>query len=128
MELSVVSEVAGSDQRPRLDRDGQVLIGSSCPICDATSWPPRAICHRCGTPMDLSKPLAREGTLLSYTTVWVPRPGLEAPYALGQIEIADAIFFGHLRGSLEGVVVPSPVRLVVPPEQQEPLSFWFEPA
>jgi hypothetical protein len=128
MELSVTAEIAGTDERPRLDRAAGALIGSSCPVCDATSWPPRAICHRCGNPMNLSTPLAREGTLLSYTTVWVPRPGLETPYTLGQIEIADSVFFGHLRGSVEGLLVPSPVRLVMPAESEGALDFWFEPA
>jgi hypothetical protein len=130
MELSAAIEIEASDRRRRIDGAAGVLIGSGCPVCAATSWPPRAVCHRCGSPMDLDKTLPKEGALLSFTRVWIPRPGLEAPYTLGQIEILDSIFFAHVRGLDDGARVPMTVTLVVRDERDEaePVSFWFEPA
>jgi|GEM_PF-2309975 len=130
MELRAAIEVESTARRRRLDRAAGLLIGSGCPVCAATSWPPRAVCHRCGSPMDLERALPREGALLSFTKVWVPRPGLEAPYTLGQIEILDSIFFAHVRGLGAEARVPMTVALVVPGEEDEdePVSFWFEPA
>jgi uncharacterized protein len=78
--------------------------------------------------MYFDAPLAREGRLLSYTTVHVPRPGLEVPYTLGQIEIDDVIFFGHVRDLEPSARVPLAVRVVVPPEREGALDFWFQPA
>ena len=77
--------------------------------------------------MALNYPLPAEGTLLSFTTVWVPRPGLPAPYTLGQIEIGDAMFFGHVRKLGPDAHVPSPVRVCVPAQDDGVPSFWFEP-
>jgi uncharacterized OB-fold protein len=72
--------------------------------------------------------LPRDGTLLSDTAVHVPRPGFQVPYTLGQIAIDDVIFFAHVRGLPESARVPLPVTVVVPPEREGPLDFWFEPA
>lgn len=123
-------EVEATGQRQRVDRAAGLLVGSGCPACGATSWPARAVCHRCGSPMDLEKPLPKEGALLSFTKVWVPRPGLETPYTLGQIEILDSIFFAHVRDLGADARVPMTVVLVVPAEADgpAPVSFWFEPA
>lgn len=78
--------------------------------------------------MELGRELAGEGTLLSFTEVHVPRPGLRTPYTLGQIEIGDALFFGHVRELPDDARVPMPVRVVVPAQADGPVSFWFEPA
>jgi hypothetical protein len=130
MDLSAAIEIEPSAERRRVDPEAGLLIGSGCPVCAATSWPPRAICHRCGSPMDLEKALPREGALLSFTKVWVPRPGLETPYTLGQIEILDSIFFAHVRNLDADARVPTTVSLVVPDEGDESggVAFWFEPA
>jgi uncharacterized OB-fold protein len=97
VELSAAANVSGTNQRARVDRDAGLLVGSGCGVCGATSWPPRAICHRCGNP-------------------------------IGQIEIGDAMFFGHVRELPAGATVPMPVRVVVAPNGTGTLSFWFEPA
>jgi uncharacterized OB-fold protein len=127
MGLSVASDVTGTGDRRRVDRERGLLIGSRCRACGATSWPPRALCHRCGQPVEIESPLAAQGTLLSFTQVWVSRPGLETPYTLGQIEIEDAIFFGHVRELPDDAHVPLPVRVVIPTTANGPISFWFEP-
>lgn len=116
-----------TSQRARVDIEQGVLIGSRCSVCNATSWPSRAICHRCGAPAMRETSFAPSGSLLSSTTVWVARPGLEPPYTLGQIKLADGpIVFGHVRGLSAGAEVPERVRLIVAMEGSMP-PFWFEP-
>jgi len=57
----------------------------------------------------------------------VPRPGLPVPYTLGQIAIGDVIFFAHVRELDADARVPLAVRVVVPPEREASLDFWFQP-
>jgi uncharacterized OB-fold protein len=127
MELSETTEVELTNSRQRLDAESGTLIGSECPSCGASSWPARAICHRCGHAMLLGVEFPREGTLLSYTKVWVERPGLPTPYVLGQIQIADAIFFAHVRELPVDAKVPLIVRVTVPATATDSVDFWFEP-
>jgi uncharacterized protein len=68
------------------------------------------------------------GSLLTYTTVWVARAGMEPPYSLGQVKLDDGpLVFGHLRGLTEDARVPLPVRLAVAADAQTVPPFWFEP-
>lgn len=114
--------------RPRIDRERRRLVGSCCRSCGATSWPGRAVCHRCGKAELEEAVFAAAGTLLTYTTVWVGRPGLEPPYTLGQVKLdGGPLVFAHVRGLAEGAVVPLPVELVLATEDAVP-PFWFEPA
>jgi uncharacterized OB-fold protein len=76
--------------------------------------------------MTLEVPLASTGILVSYTRVWVARPGLPTPYLLGQIQIADTTFFAQIRDLPAGARVPLPVRLALP-EAADTVDFWFEP-
>ena len=127
MALADLVRLPDTQDRARLDVGRGVLVGSRCSSCGATSWPSRAICHRCGSPAVDETDFARDGSLLTYTTVWVPRPGLEVPYTLGQVELQDGpVVFAHVRGLQEGARVPSPVRLVVVGGTSVP-PFWFEP-
>ena len=65
--------------------------------------------------------------LVSHTTVWVSRPGLEAPYTLGEVALEGGVnLYAHVRGLPEETTVPFPVRLVLGQENEVP-AFWFEP-
>jgi uncharacterized OB-fold protein len=67
------------------------------------------------------------GTLLTFTTVWVPRPGLEPPYTIGQVKLDDGpLVFGHVRGLSSNTRVPSPVRVAISADEQAVPPFWFE--
>ena len=69
-----------------------------------------------------------EGSLLSYTTVWVQRPGLPSPYVLGQVDLGDgATIFAHVRELPETTVVPIPVRVRLDADESAVPRFWFEP-
>jgi uncharacterized OB-fold protein len=119
-------DVPDTYARRRIDPEHGTLVGSRCPSCGAMSWPSRAVCHRCGGVMTLEVSLPREGTLMSYTTVWIPRPGLPAPYSLGQVQFADCVFFAHVRGLGGSPRVPMTVRVVLA-EPDSSIDFWLEP-
>lgn len=128
MELTKALSAPLTAERPRVDRDRGELIGSVCGSCGMGAWPARAVCHRCGSAeIEFGHGLAREGTLLTFTTVWVARPGLEPPYVLGQIEVDRGVeVFAHVRGLAEEAVTPLPVSLVIGEPGEVP-EFWFEP-
>ncbi len=122
------SVVQNTKDRRRIDRERVCLIGSRCSQCDMTSWPQRAVCPRCGTAPMLEAAFSSTGTLLSYTTVWVPRSGIEPPYTLGQVHVKDgSLVFTHVRGLQDGVSVPLPVRMFVAEDPAAVPPFWFEP-
>jgi uncharacterized OB-fold protein len=103
-------------------------VGSRCRECGASSWPGRSVCHRCGSFDVDGWALPAEGTLTSITTVRVPKPRLESPYTIGEIELAEGLrIYAHVRG-VEAVSLPSTVRLVVAPEPDAPVAFWFAAA
>ena len=110
--------------RRRFSRDDGALVGSACTACGQRSWPGRSICQRCGEAKLIDIVLAREGRLITFTTVRVPRPGLNSPYVLGQVCLADGVrVFGHVRGSAS-VTAGSEVRIVIGEDGDEP-PFWF---
>lgn len=114
--------------RPRLDREGGRLAGSRCQACGTPSFPARAICHHCASADLEPEAFAPTGTLLSYTIVWVSRPGLEAPYSIGHVRLDDngPQVFAHLRALDSEQKVPLPVTLTIAEVGAVP-PYWFEP-
>ena len=128
MELSAALDYPPTAERPRFDRDAGRLVGSRCRNCGALSWPGRPVCHRCGQARMQQTTFAPGGSLLSVTTVWVAREGIEPPYTLGQVKLDDgALVFGHVRGLAADAAVPVRVRAVVAADQAAFPTFWFEP-
>lgn len=124
--VNPVAEAVPTAERDKLNREAGLLVGSVCRECRTVSWPARAVCQRCAGETDVTHRLSATGTLLSFTRVWVARPGVDAPYWLGQAEIDGCVFFGHVRGLDEMSTVPCEVRVEVGDTEQTPL-FWFEP-
>lgn len=128
MELTTALDVTPTGARTRIDRVAGALVGGRCDECGATAWPSRSVCHRCGCPSMRETSFAAEGTLLTYTTVWVARPGLEPPYTIGQVKIPDGpVVFCHIRGLTDEGTVPLRVELVVDGDAAAVPPFWFEP-
>lgn len=128
MDLSVAVHRELTGDRPRADWDRGRLSGARCAVCRRSSWPARSVCYGCGSP-DLEAVLFEAtGSLLTCTSVWVPRPGLEVPYTLGQVHIDDGpVVFAHVRGLPAGATVPCPVRLVLAPDPGATPWYWYEP-
>jgi uncharacterized protein len=129
MVLRTVEQGESTRTRARFDRGAGVLVASRCQVCEATSWPARAICSACGGVLLEAVHLPEVGTLVSYTTVWVPRGALPAPYVLGQVDYGHgATVFAHVRELPDGATVPLPARVVLADDPDVVPSFWFEPA
>jgi uncharacterized protein len=128
MGLSRALEAPSTQDRDRVDREAGRLVGTGCRSCGAVSWPARAICHRCGSADGEPRLLSGEGRVVTYTTVHVPRPGLEPPYILGQVDLPEGVLvFAHLRGLPDDARVPLDVRIVLAEEAEAVPPFWFEP-
>jgi uncharacterized protein len=126
--LSRALEAPATQDRDRVDRDAGRLVGTRCRSCGSHSWPGRAICHRCGSADGEHAALSPEGSVVTYTTVHVPRPGLEPPYVLGQVDLPEGVLvFAHLRNLAADARVPIRVRIVMAPEADAVPPFWFEP-
>ena len=128
MGLSNALEATPTEERDRVDREAGCLAGSRCRVCGTVSWPSRAVCHSCGAADSEPFNLSAQGSLVTHTTVWISRPGLEAPFTLGQIELPEGVLvFGHVRGLEQSDRVPMPVRMAIAPAADEVPPFWFEP-
>lgn len=115
-------------ERDRIDRGRNLLVGSRCAGCNATSWPGRTGCHRCGKIAMEPEAFSASGALLTCTTVWVGRPGLEPPYTLGQVKLdGGPLVFAHVRCLSAETTMPVDVRLVVSDDPDAVPPFWFEP-
>lgn len=112
--------------RPRIDAAARALTGGRCTGCGAASWPTKAVCPACGSADIVDEVFPTDGVLESWTRVWTPVAGVEAPYLLGLVRVGPVAVFGHLRAADEPAVVPCPVRLVVDVDAVPP--FWFEPS
>jgi uncharacterized protein len=129
MDLTAALEQLPTGERPRADRAIGALMGSRCGACDASGWPARAVCHRCGSAEVSTVPFSPVGSLLTYTEVHVPRAGLQTPYTLGQVRIDDGgpVVFGHVRRLAPELAVPVRVRLHLSPSLDDVPWYWFEP-
>jgi len=90
-----------------------------CSQCQASRWPPRAICARCHSFAFEWRQVAARGNLYTWTVVeHQTTPGIQAPYAVGLVEIA-----GHPGVRLLGQVTRDAAR---PLEIGMPLAARFE--
>ncbi|GAA4552357.1 Zn-ribbon domain-containing OB-fold protein [Amycolatopsis samaneae] len=126
MGLTAALNVPVTAKRPR--DNGNALTGSRCGRCGAASFPARAVCHRCGTAAPAAHTFAATGVLLTHTTVHVPRPGLPAPYTLGQVALDDdgPVVFGRVTTDGAEPATGMAVRVRVGAEGATP-RYWFEP-
>ena len=127
MDLSAAIDARSTLERERIDRAAGQLRGSRCGNCAAAAWPARAVCPHCGAAAMEEVAFGNRGTLKTFTTVWIPRPGLPTPYVLGQVDLDDGVrLFARGEGSLDDLRVPCPVRIVVAPDPEATPPFHFE--
>jgi uncharacterized OB-fold protein len=126
--LAAALEASPTAERAKVDREAGALVGSRCRNCATVSFPARAVCHRCGAAEMEPAPLATRGELVTHTTVHIPRPGVEAPFTLGQVELGEGVLvFGHIRGLRPGDKVPLAVEMKLAPDDESVPPYWFEP-
>ena len=75
------------------------LIGSRCRACGQVFFPAQSTCLNCLSEDVTSVRLGREGTLYTYTTVYMPSEHFPPPYTVGWIELPEGIrVFSQIRG------------------------------
>ncbi len=74
-------------------------------------------------------PLPRQGSLVSYTTVWVARPGLSRrrTCSVRRTSATARASSPMSEGWIEDVRVPTPVRAVISPDESAVPRFWLTP-
>lgn len=128
MGLDAALERAPTGERPRFDFEAGALVGGTCSVCGTSAWPARAVCHRCGSARVEERAFTGTARLQSYTEVRVARPGLEPPYALGQVLLHDGpVVFGRVVGLVEPVDLPCSVVTRVGHSPDGVPVYWFEP-
>lgn len=127
MELTAALDQPNVPDRPRFRREDEVLVGSLCASCGKRLWPARAVCPACQSAQIGLVNLAPSGRLITFSTVWVARPGLDTPYVLAQVELDDGVrLFAHVR-HLSNPRAGDRVRLVFGDDDSQIPPFWFEP-
>ncbi len=81
-------------------RDGGTLLGSRCSACAVTYMPARSFCERCLAELAADVPCGPEGSLESWTTLWIDVDGrtLAEPerFALVRLDGADTVVLHRL--------------------------------
>ncbi len=69
------------------------LEGAQCAACGKRHFPPRKICPACKKTEMRAVPLAREGSVVTWTVVHAaPEPfARQAPYAIGIVQLDDGV-------------------------------------
>jgi uncharacterized protein len=125
LDISAALEVTPTRLRERISYDRGRLIASRCTDCRATTWPPRALCAKCGSSSLEVSDLPPTAVVQSWTTVWTPLPGIEAPYVMGLLDMGGVRIFGHLRGIDEAeITTGTEVGIRVDPDTVP--HYWFE--
>ena len=103
--------------------DGPVLIGSRCARCGEVTFPANSFCPQCCEQTAERLPLARRGTLYSFTVQrFKPPPPYRGPepfvpYAVGMIELPEGLRITSLLevSRVETLQVGVPVELLITP-------------
>jgi|BarGraIncu01122A_1022018.scaffolds.fasta_scaffold03271_2 uncharacterized protein len=73
-----------------------LLIGKKCRACDCITFPPTALCEKCGKPDLEDVTLSGEGEVLFISHSMAPPPNPRfndlAPYAYGHVRLAEGVF------------------------------------
>ncbi len=78
------------------------LVGKKCGSCETITFPPTALCEKCGKPDLEDVTLSGEGEVLFISHSMAPPPNPRfndlAPYAYGHVRLAEGVF-------VQGIVV-----------------------
>jgi uncharacterized OB-fold protein len=78
---------------------GPALIGCRCRACGQVFFPSRPVCLNCMSEDVAALRLSRDGSLYTYTTVYLPSEHFPPPYTVGWIELPEGIrVFSQIRG------------------------------
>jgi len=92
--------------------DGPVLLGGRCRACSQVYHPRVVTCLNCaGTDLEAIH-LSRHGRLECCTTVYMPTQTMEAPYAVGYVQLPEGLrIFAPIGGEASTLAVGAPMTL-----------------
>ena len=110
-----------------VDGDGPHLIGGSCMACGFVTLGVRAICPECWTAGAMEgAPIGRSGRLYTFTIIHQLPRGYEEPFAVGYVDLADAIrVFAHIENRPESLVIDRVLRLTLAPLRRDDDGAWL---
>lgn len=110
------------------------LIGSKCKVCGKITFPQRLICSECFSEDLELLPLSQKGKLYTFTIIGYPPPGVEAPYAIGYVDLPEGVrvFSILVDWDKENLKLGMDVELVIgkfkeDKEGNEVLTYKFRP-
>jgi uncharacterized OB-fold protein len=72
--------------------DPPTLLGSTCTVCGTSTFPARDFCPGClADGPRQNSPLARRGSVFTYTVVYQAPGGRPTPYVLGYVDLDDNV-------------------------------------
>jgi hypothetical protein len=76
------------------------LLGLKCGNCGAYTVPPRMVCGECASDQLEIVELSGRGRLQTFSIIYVPPEGFEAPYLVGLVELEEGPW---VMANIEGV-------------------------
>jgi uncharacterized protein len=110
------------------------LLGSRCSACGTATFPARAFCPHCRATSGIEgTTLAADGRIHSFTVVRQAPAGVEVPYVLAQIDLADGVrIMAQVVGAEpDRIALGAPVALELVPfpavvgEDGQPVGYRF---
>jgi uncharacterized OB-fold protein len=65
------------------------FLGLKCNQCGAYTIPPQKVCSECHSEDMKVVELSRKGKVRSFTVIYIPAEGFQAPYIVGLIELEE---------------------------------------
>ena len=76
------------------------FIGLKCDACGGYTFPPMAVCRKCGGTIQKVSEIGGRGVLKTFTVIRVPPEGKKAPYIVAMAELEEGAW---VIGNLEGI-------------------------
>lgn len=75
----------------RQDESGEYLVAGKCPVCGKMEFPKPEYCAHCGATEIEEVALSKTGSLVSYTTTFMPVQKFAPPHSVGYVQLSDEI-------------------------------------
>jgi len=99
-------------------KDEGKIMGSNCLGCDRTYVPAVAFCERCLSGLTMWQDMGLEGTLLTFTLLFVDSDGqpLDEPELVGLVGFGDGGIIHKLEADLDTLEIGMTVKAVLKPK------------
>ena len=106
------------------------LVGTTCPACGTTSFPPRSVCPNCLNREQVDTALSTNGQIVRAARVALPPAGFHEPIVIGVVRLdAGPSVFAVIQQSADEPLAPgTPVVAVPAPVRDGQPGFAFRSA